>query len=131
MSQDPAADAFFASTLRYIQFQKQKGGALAEKYESIKVWLAEFYPTEVPLSCNSSRQGNIFLSFFLLDWGSKLYFVLLTLPSPSDIRWLLFPSVGSSILVQCNLDYRYFVKGKHIVLRVLLIPLSHIYCFGN
>ena len=37
MSQDPAADAFFASTLRYIQFQKQKGGALAEKYESIKV----------------------------------------------------------------------------------------------
>ncbi|KAK4583915.1 hypothetical protein RGQ29_021867 [Quercus rubra] len=34
---DPAADAFFASTLRYIQFQKQKGGAVGEKYEPIKV----------------------------------------------------------------------------------------------
>lgn len=37
---DPAADAFFASTLRYIQFQKQKGGAMGEKYEPLKVWLA-------------------------------------------------------------------------------------------
>ncbi|EOX90793.1 VPS35 B isoform 3 [Theobroma cacao] len=34
---DPAADAFFASTLRYIEFQKQKGGAVGEKYEPIKV----------------------------------------------------------------------------------------------
>ncbi|XP_020535409.1 vacuolar protein sorting-associated protein 35B isoform X4 [Jatropha curcas] len=34
---DPAAKAFFACTLRYIQFQKQKGGAMAEKYEPIKV----------------------------------------------------------------------------------------------
>ncbi|KAF9622840.1 hypothetical protein IFM89_034075 [Coptis chinensis] len=34
---DPSADAFFSSTLRYIQFQKQKGGAMGEKYESIKV----------------------------------------------------------------------------------------------
>ncbi|KAK6922560.1 Vacuolar protein sorting-associated protein 35 [Dillenia turbinata] len=34
---DPVADAFFASTLRYIQFQKQKGGTLGEKYEAIKV----------------------------------------------------------------------------------------------
>ncbi|XP_058185242.1 vacuolar protein sorting-associated protein 35A-like [Rhododendron vialii] len=34
---DPAADAFFASTLRYIQFQKQKGGAMGEKYEALKV----------------------------------------------------------------------------------------------
>nr|GMD58191.1 vacuolar protein sorting-associated protein 35A-like [Ipomoea batatas] len=33
---DPAADAFFASTLRYIQFQKDKGGAVGEKYEAIK-----------------------------------------------------------------------------------------------
>ncbi|XWS45572.1 hypothetical protein CRYUN_Cryun15aG0148200 [Craigia yunnanensis] len=33
---DPAADAFFASTLRYIEFQKQKGGAVGEKYEPIK-----------------------------------------------------------------------------------------------
>ncbi|XWS33889.1 hypothetical protein CRYUN_Cryun22dG0121700 [Craigia yunnanensis] len=34
---DPAMDAFFASTLRYIEFQKQKGGAVGEKYEPIKV----------------------------------------------------------------------------------------------
>ena len=33
----PTSDAFFASTLRYIQFQKQKGGAMGEKYASIKV----------------------------------------------------------------------------------------------
>ncbi|XP_039011813.1 vacuolar protein sorting-associated protein 35A-like isoform X2 [Hibiscus syriacus] len=33
---DPAANAFFASTLRYIEFQKQKGGAVGEKYEPIK-----------------------------------------------------------------------------------------------
>ncbi|MED6180797.1 Vacuolar protein sorting-associated protein 35B [Stylosanthes scabra] len=33
----PASDPFFTSTLRYIQFQKQKGGILGEKYESIKV----------------------------------------------------------------------------------------------
>ncbi|KAJ9172642.1 hypothetical protein P3X46_015856 [Hevea brasiliensis] len=33
---DPGADAFFASTLRYIQFQKQKGGAIGERYEPIK-----------------------------------------------------------------------------------------------
>ncbi|PIA57430.1 hypothetical protein AQUCO_00600271v1 [Aquilegia coerulea] len=36
-TQDPSADAFFSSTLRYIQFQKQKGGAMGEKYEPIKV----------------------------------------------------------------------------------------------
>lgn len=35
---DPSSDAFFASTLRYIQFQKQKGGAIGDKYSSIKVW---------------------------------------------------------------------------------------------
>lgn len=35
-TQDPTADAFFASTLRYIQFQKDKGGAVGEKYEPIK-----------------------------------------------------------------------------------------------
>nr|CAD1841817.1 unnamed protein product [Ananas comosus var. bracteatus] len=34
---DPSADAFFASTLRYIQYQKQKGGSMGEKYEPIKV----------------------------------------------------------------------------------------------
>ncbi|GMY28230.1 vacuolar protein sorting-associated protein 35B-like isoform X1 [Fagus crenata] len=32
-----ASDAFFASTMRYIQFQKQKGGAMGEKFDSIKV----------------------------------------------------------------------------------------------
>ncbi|CAK9156977.1 unnamed protein product [Ilex paraguariensis] len=37
LTHDPAADAFFASTLRYIQFQKDKGGAVGEKYEPIKV----------------------------------------------------------------------------------------------
>ncbi|GAV56721.1 Vps35 domain-containing protein [Cephalotus follicularis] len=36
-TQDPASDAFFASTLRYIQFQKHKGGIMGEKYDSIKV----------------------------------------------------------------------------------------------
>lgn len=35
-TQDPSVDAFFASTLRYIQFQKQKGGAMGEKYDAIK-----------------------------------------------------------------------------------------------
>ncbi|GAB4852552.1 Vacuolar protein sorting-associated protein 35B [Ancistrocladus abbreviatus] len=34
---DPATNAFFGSTLRYIQFQKQKGGAMGEKYDSIKL----------------------------------------------------------------------------------------------
>ncbi|XP_028210753.1 vacuolar protein sorting-associated protein 35B-like isoform X2 [Glycine soja] len=33
----PASDAFFTSTLRYIQFQKQKGGILGEKYDPINV----------------------------------------------------------------------------------------------
>ncbi|KAM6560968.1 vacuolar protein sorting-associated protein 35B isoform X1 [Cannabis sativa] len=31
------SDPFFSSTLRYIQFQKQKGGAMGEKFASIKV----------------------------------------------------------------------------------------------
>ncbi|CAK7346156.1 unnamed protein product [Dovyalis caffra] len=34
---DPASDAFFASTIRYIQFQKQKGGLMGEKFGHIKV----------------------------------------------------------------------------------------------
>ncbi|KAI5438727.1 vacuolar protein sorting-associated protein 35A [Lathyrus oleraceus] len=34
---DPSADAFLATTMRYIQFQKQKGGTVGEKYEPIKV----------------------------------------------------------------------------------------------
>lgn len=36
-STSPAPDAFFTSTLRYIQFQKQKGGVMGERYDSIKV----------------------------------------------------------------------------------------------
>lgn len=35
-TQDPSVDAFFASTLRYIQFQKQKGGAMGEKYDAVQ-----------------------------------------------------------------------------------------------
>ncbi|KAH7521039.1 hypothetical protein JRO89_XSUnG0126200 [Xanthoceras sorbifolium] len=34
---DRAATAFFASTLRYIEFQKRKGGVMGEKYDAIKV----------------------------------------------------------------------------------------------
>ncbi|KAI3757255.1 hypothetical protein L6452_04789 [Arctium lappa] len=34
---DQTSDAFFACTLRYIQFQKQKGGAMGEKFDTIKV----------------------------------------------------------------------------------------------
>ncbi|XP_022975819.1 vacuolar protein sorting-associated protein 35B-like isoform X3 [Cucurbita maxima] len=36
-SASPSLDAFFTSTLRYIQFQKQKGGVMGERYDSIKV----------------------------------------------------------------------------------------------
>lgn len=34
---DSVADAFLASTLRYIQFQKQKGGVVGEKFDSVKL----------------------------------------------------------------------------------------------
>ncbi|CAL5383437.1 unnamed protein product [Camellia sinensis] len=34
---DKASNAFFAGVLRYIQFQKQKGGAMGEKYSTISV----------------------------------------------------------------------------------------------
>ncbi|GER26249.1 vacuolar protein sorting-associated protein [Striga asiatica] len=37
MPSDQAADAFFASTLQYIQFQKDKGGAVGEKYKLILI----------------------------------------------------------------------------------------------
>lgn len=33
------SDPFFTSTLRYIRFQKQKGGLMGEKYDPIKLWL--------------------------------------------------------------------------------------------
>ncbi|KAI3807697.1 hypothetical protein L1987_23631 [Smallanthus sonchifolius] len=34
---DRISDAFFDCTLRYIQFQKQKGGSMGEKFDTIKV----------------------------------------------------------------------------------------------
>ncbi|CAH1446325.1 unnamed protein product [Lactuca virosa] len=34
---DQNSDAFFTCTLRYIQFQKQKGGAMGEKFDTIKL----------------------------------------------------------------------------------------------
>ncbi|CAH9120561.1 unnamed protein product [Cuscuta epithymum] len=37
MTANPSCDPFFASTLRYIQFQKQKGGVMGEKYDPIKL----------------------------------------------------------------------------------------------
>ncbi|CAH9054872.1 unnamed protein product [Cuscuta europaea] len=37
MTANPSYDPFFASTLRYIQFQKQKGGVMGEKYDPIKL----------------------------------------------------------------------------------------------
>lgn len=37
MTQDPASDTFFASTVRYIQYQTEKGGVMGERYEPIKV----------------------------------------------------------------------------------------------
>ncbi|XP_030453470.1 vacuolar protein sorting-associated protein 35B isoform X2 [Syzygium oleosum] len=36
-TQDPASDTFFASTVRYIQYQTEKGGVMGERYEPIKV----------------------------------------------------------------------------------------------
>ncbi|CAH2051390.1 unnamed protein product [Thlaspi arvense] len=37
MASDPSAESFFASTLRFMEFQKQKGGAIGDRYEEIKV----------------------------------------------------------------------------------------------
>lgn len=34
---DLATAAFFSSTLRYIQYQKQKGGVMGEKYDPVKL----------------------------------------------------------------------------------------------
>ncbi|KAA3488956.1 vacuolar protein sorting-associated protein 35B-like isoform X2 [Gossypium australe] len=36
-SDSATSDAFLASTLRYIQFQKQRGGVMGAKFESIKL----------------------------------------------------------------------------------------------
>ena len=49
------SDPFFSGTLRYIQFQKQKGGAMGEKYASIKVWLL----------VSHGKTSKMVLSFFL------------------------------------------------------------------
>lgn len=35
--QDPMVDKFLGNTLRYIRFQKQKGGGVAEQYAPIEV----------------------------------------------------------------------------------------------
>lgn len=35
--QDPATEAFYSSTLRHINFQKQKGGEAGDRYEAVKV----------------------------------------------------------------------------------------------
>lgn len=48
---DPATNAYFASTLRYIQFQKQKGGVMGEKFDAVKVWHWEFAVLNWKLEC--------------------------------------------------------------------------------
>ncbi|KAG4964115.1 hypothetical protein JHK85_041595 [Glycine max] len=47
----PASDAFFTGTLRYIQFQKQKGGMLGEKYDPIK-WRQGHYKARLAFAFN-------------------------------------------------------------------------------
>ncbi len=48
---DPEVDAFLASTVRYIQFQKQKGDSIAERYASIQVqW--DCYSTTLVCNCH-------------------------------------------------------------------------------
>ena len=37
VSQDSLVDTFLANTLRYVRFQKQKGGGVAERYALIEV----------------------------------------------------------------------------------------------
>ncbi|WZZ02848.1 hypothetical protein YC2023_088769 [Brassica napus] len=37
LTSDPSAESFFASTLRFMEFQKQKGGVVGDRYEQIKV----------------------------------------------------------------------------------------------
>ncbi|XP_010413463.1 PREDICTED: vacuolar protein sorting-associated protein 35A isoform X2 [Camelina sativa] len=37
MPSDPYAESLFASTLQFMEFQKQKGGAIGDRYEEIKV----------------------------------------------------------------------------------------------
>lgn len=37
LTSDQSAESFFASTLRFMEFQKQKGGAIGDRYEQVKV----------------------------------------------------------------------------------------------
>jgi len=37
MPSDPSAESFFATTLEFMEFQKQKEGAIGERYQAIKV----------------------------------------------------------------------------------------------
>ncbi|KAF7809633.1 vacuolar protein sorting-associated protein 35A-like [Senna tora] len=48
---DPAADAFLASTMRYIQFQKQKGGSVGEKDGYKNPYLKKTGATTLVLFC--------------------------------------------------------------------------------
>jgi hypothetical protein len=56
---DPSTEAFFASTLRYIEFQKQKGGSIVEKYEQIKtIWLF----------MSQNKSGHDWFFIFVENW---------------------------------------------------------------
>ena len=37
LTSDPSAESFFESTLGFMEFQKQKGGVVGDRYEQIKV----------------------------------------------------------------------------------------------
>lgn len=70
---DPAADAFLASTTRYIQFQKQKGGTVGEKYEPIKVWHAdEWYPCSCHVKTSEQFVHGLVQQLFSIVFGFQL-----------------------------------------------------------
>lgn len=37
LTSDQSAESFLASTLRFMEFQKQKGGVVGDRYEQVKV----------------------------------------------------------------------------------------------
>jgi len=69
---DPAADAFLASTLRYLQFQKQKGGAISEKYEAIKVWNND----RMPRTTFNVIGLNVTAVDIFVEWAAYLAFLV-------------------------------------------------------
>lgn len=105
MTPDPAADAFLASTLRYIQFQKQKGGVVGEKYEPIKVWFAGWL---FPLPCHVRHGARCSWSPFHLLLVCIVSFCISTedvrvcLPFMCRYRKQLIHSLGLS-RKNCNL----------------------------